>query len=850
MSTPFNTSSGSEKFEQLLKDERKLVRERRTAAEVPDSPTTTGIALSGGGIRSATFCLGVLQAISEKGLIPRFDYLSTVSGGSYIGGFYGALFVPPAYRATAASPTDTRPPFDKKKPLQSQLGLEAVRRLRDAGRYLTPSGTSDAFYGAAVVIRNWASVQTVIGLALLLFFWFIRLADSGLAKLLNINSAELSFSPALLTMAWMASIFVFAFASSYWLTRRDLIPSSRINRVFSNLYFWMVFAIDAFCIFKAGPSLSNFDISTISWRGLVYLHAAAFLTISLLAFFYAEYYWGAEKTLVNGNSQGSNRQFLIAAEDKVRSKLSDWLATSLIWLLAFGGLFILDFLAFQVFRGLAGFADTVRHISETGLSLGKIAEIWPVLVAIAPPILSYFARQSLKRRQAEKAAEAAGRQVGSRIPTLLVLAGSLVVALWVILWSAGSHAAFPKHEPFAYPPLIILAALAAINLGQSLCFSFINLSSLSTFYAARLRRAYLGASSYGNPFTSVRQDDPEDTIRVEDYYKGITTNGAPLHLINVTIAETIAGTSNLVARDRKGKPMQLSPCGIVYEGEEPGNFKAGPMNGGEELPLANWISISGAAVSAAIGSGTSLGTSILATMANVRLGYWWKARHAESSKDFLWANFKDTVQNYLLLELRGAFDGTRRDRWYLTDGGHFENSGIYPLLQRELGFIVACDNGADPSYDMVDILRLVQRARIDLEAHITFLDETSLQKKLGANSPLTEVIGTFEQLAKNGNREAPGGPIAALAEISYRKSKKTGTLLLIKPKLTFTEPPELLAYYRRPDGRDFPQQTTGDQFFDEEQWEAYRRLGECCAEKLFGEPSKTQGGWRPFNLKP
>jgi Patatin-like phospholipase len=45
----------------------------------------TGIALSGGGIRSATFCLGVLQALAKADLLKRFDYLSTVSGGGYIG---------------------------------------------------------------------------------------------------------------------------------------------------------------------------------------------------------------------------------------------------------------------------------------------------------------------------------------------------------------------------------------------------------------------------------------------------------------------------------------------------------------------------------------------------------------------------------------------------------------------------------------------------------------------------------------------------------------------------------------------------------------------------------------------
>ena len=52
-------------------------------SEAPDD--LTGIALSGGGIRSATFGLGVLQALARHDLLRKFDYLSTVSGGGYIG---------------------------------------------------------------------------------------------------------------------------------------------------------------------------------------------------------------------------------------------------------------------------------------------------------------------------------------------------------------------------------------------------------------------------------------------------------------------------------------------------------------------------------------------------------------------------------------------------------------------------------------------------------------------------------------------------------------------------------------------------------------------------------------------
>src|SRR5262245_50659638 len=46
-----------------------------------------GLALSGGGIRSATFNLAVVPGLWKVGRLSRFDYLSTGSGGGFIGGW-------------------------------------------------------------------------------------------------------------------------------------------------------------------------------------------------------------------------------------------------------------------------------------------------------------------------------------------------------------------------------------------------------------------------------------------------------------------------------------------------------------------------------------------------------------------------------------------------------------------------------------------------------------------------------------------------------------------------------------------------------------------------------------------
>src|SRR5438045_9727911 len=50
----------------------------------------SALCISGGGIRSATFALGAIQSLAEHGLLAQFDYLSTVSGGGYIGSWLSA----------------------------------------------------------------------------------------------------------------------------------------------------------------------------------------------------------------------------------------------------------------------------------------------------------------------------------------------------------------------------------------------------------------------------------------------------------------------------------------------------------------------------------------------------------------------------------------------------------------------------------------------------------------------------------------------------------------------------------------------------------------------------------------
>ena len=79
------TRKGPESWS-FIRPEVKAVEKARVMGGSP-ARLLVGLSFSGGGIRSATFNLGVLQALRSLGVFAKIDYLSTVSGGGYIGGW-------------------------------------------------------------------------------------------------------------------------------------------------------------------------------------------------------------------------------------------------------------------------------------------------------------------------------------------------------------------------------------------------------------------------------------------------------------------------------------------------------------------------------------------------------------------------------------------------------------------------------------------------------------------------------------------------------------------------------------------------------------------------------------------
>lgn len=137
-----------------------------------------GLAFSGGGIRSATFNLGVLQGLAKLGLLPMFDYISTVSGGGYIGSWLCAWILRTGQDKKTGKCKETAP-GNLLAPIQVvQEGLKPdrstktqhqeprpIRFLREYSNYITPRlGVlgADTWTAVAIYVRNLFLNQLIL----------------------------------------------------------------------------------------------------------------------------------------------------------------------------------------------------------------------------------------------------------------------------------------------------------------------------------------------------------------------------------------------------------------------------------------------------------------------------------------------------------------------------------------------------------------------------------------------------------------------------------------------------------------------------------------------------------------
>ena len=294
-------------------------------------------------------------------------------------------------------------------------------------------------------------------------------------------------------------------------------------------------------------------------------------------------------------------------------------------------------------------------------------------------------------------------------------------------------------------------------------------------------------------------------------------------------------------RKRGGDAFLLSPryCGSTATGWVPTD----DYMQRDPLTLATAIAISGAAANPNTGAGGAGPTrrpllSLLMALLNVRLGYWVPRPHAAPHRRVP----RQRVANHFRAawhEISPRGFAEDRNLLQLSDGGHFENLGVYELVRRRVRVIVCCDAAADPGFDFKDLQVLMRRIGTDFGTRIEFDEHNRIERliprdpdprKVQARDPATDAYPVGARFAERGY---------VRGTIVYPDGDR-GTLILLKTAMI----PGLDLLVRGYQGanRAFPDQSTADQFFDEEQFEAYRELGWEIADRLVTDRSVGLAG--------
>ena len=822
-----------------------------------------GLALSGGGIRSATFSLGVMQALAahqpaapttreggtERSWLAEFDYLSTVSGGGYIGAFFLSLFAPSRLRepARADKTPEQNAALDAYEVLrqnppgrirssddysQAPARLKApLSWLREGGRYLTPTNGGDYVYAAATAVRNWVALHYVIATVLLSTFCLIAVARSEIFYAASTASTtswvfclqmswlpggQIWWSPLVLFVVPVAVVWLLPAGVAFFLTHPDRgKDAAQEPRVACTA------AVTTLALALVGLAVSAGHLESTEPRCAVSLNAERVVAIAsgiaLLGFvFHVATAWAPSIS-------------------KQRVLLTRCLAMGLEVLAAVLMLALID------------------TVGQT-LYLLSIGNLRVAALSTAPAIAAIV---SLFRYVARRTGTGIPPKWLSALP-LGVLAGVAGAFLFVLV--AGLESLFVEwlvwqgHVPTvaARPtePMILLywfLGLLVLTIVSGRFSGFLNLSTLMSFYGARLTRAYLGASNGrrfdpgGQNTRSVAEPIEGDLLSRKDYYENEL---APVHIVNVTVNQTIDPAEQLVQRDRKGTPLALLPRGFTIDTSFY-RFKEAPQRffaldqGTEDLSMGQWIAASGAALTTGLGRATTLGSSLALGLANVRLGYWWRSGYGKDRlsrrAQVVKAIFK--TQTYLVYELMASFHGLHRDWQYLSDGGHFENTGLYELLrpERHLRLIVASDCGCDPDYRFNDLANLIRLVRIDFGVRVEVDANVAREDP---DSTMHRVFGVPSDFAELDEKSDKCAVLLNVFHAGSNGAVPDCRVILLKPRVIASATADVHEY--KATNGEFPQQSTADQFFDEAQWESYRALGFTIGELVFGAVLATE----------
>ncbi|MBI3480605.1 MAG: patatin-like phospholipase family protein [Nitrosomonadales bacterium] len=952
------TASKNDKLDEVIEEEwdkeikpgreavRKIVGQDDADNSENESRNLVGLAFSGGGIRSATFNLGVIQALAERRCLRKFDYLSTVSGGGYIGSWLTSWMAShdqtDTGSTTASSPlaqsrlasignffsrlwttrnikgAESKNIVDIEKALapEDQNGNPTLaagskepyplRHLRSYTDYLKPHGGLFSL-DAMTAFTTWLRNSLLNQLILLVIFAAVLLLPLGLAGFIKdwiytpCTEELISFTEN--NALWIYASLCLAVAIGFinanllyqptvehpklpWYSSQNAVLLLIVLPLVACAFLLSVMLPVLHQLVECTEGIFNFigiQIHDLSWElspatmllGMFFLCGIAFFISSPLRLILFK-----ESNRRNSSVFVYGIVFIIAAllgvcllpviaVFLVSLAPTNYPAAVIANILTFGPpLILLAFaLAVFVYVGLIGrvFDEHQREWWSRLMALVFFAAIgWLVLFGIS--IWGSLAVDYLKAGLASAIAWLVASGIGAALgksasvttvheskgankwlalaahiaPYIFIFGLCLLVAyllntsLMNILGGADlSHTEFYNDEGnfatayyirlaqfdaiFRTPSWALLyAASGLVAIGTLLSWRVdINVFSFHNFYRNRLMRAYLAAGLDREmrdksklPLTGMNDMDSPRLDRLPS---------RPYHLLNTAL--NITNGKHLSWQERKAASFVFSKryCGYFLPGETRENYYGRTEN---FLAKKGWLSlslpmtISGAAASPNGGYHTSPPLAFLMTVFNVRLG-WWMQNPAEE-KYWLSKGPKLGLK-YLFKELAASVDESS-PFVYLSDGGHFENLGIYELVRRKCRLIVACDAGADPEYQFEDLGNAIRKCYIDLGVSIE-IDTSQIKPR------------------PEGEHKGRSPQHSAIGEIHYPDSDEIGILLYIKASMGDKEAMDIEHY--KAAHPDFPHDPTANQFYTESQFESYRKLGYTLCHRSCDDAQKS-----------
>lgn len=376
----------------------------------------------------------------------------------------------------------------------------------------------------------------------------------------------------------------------------------------------------------------------------------------------------------------------------------------------------------------------------------------------------------------------------------------------------------------------------------------INRFSAHDIYRNRLVRTFLGAARKPddrNPDPYTQFDQHDDYLlanasheflqpMIQSDASGLENDSSikakgPLLIFNAALNS--GNSSDLAWQERQSLPFSMSPLHVgscllkpkfkTIAGEisdndtirkdsknkkQDGAYRRTEQFGGGLL-TGEAMAISGAAFNSAMGHYSSPILTMLTTIFNLRLGVWL----GNPTHKISW---KKKFPGLAIFPIVREFFGRTTDTDQIinvSDGGHFDNLGLYEMLRRQCKLIVVCDAGADPEYKLSDLGKAVRLAKLDMDQQINV--------EFGKDH--------LSELADPNNSRYIG-----VANISYNTadSVKYGILIYLKAKYIPNLPPQVQSYFSL--NPKFPHEPTTDQWFGESQFNAYFELGQHLSTEL------------------